>query len=810
MQFRKTDHPLVRSSETSGPLIPILFFASGLTALVGEVVWMRMLGLVLGNTIWAAAAAVSVWMAGMALGAFVGGRLASRLRKHILIYGLAEGAIGVFYAFSTHIQEWMLKLGSHLAADMQGHLALGIFQRFSLAAAVLLIPTTLMGLTLPLLVERIRGKYLAGRISLLYGINTLGAATGVFLAAYWLLPTLGESGALALTSVLCLFILLSAFAGERRTPSAGHLIPWKQGKAGFRAYLLLAGLMGGVSLAAELVWVRILVLHIGSRVYAFAVLLGVYLSGIAIGSLLIRAASSRVSNPARILATLQLLTGIAFLVQIFALGHVSEILSWVAMQTQFSVSFAAVQTAFLLTVAILFFPLTLLFGASFPLAVAADPADRSPGASAGAVGAANTLGAIAGSIGAPFFLIPAIGSQHTILLIAVISLLVALCLQRSRVLRAAIFVAGGAIALIWFRLPADWMLRQAATTEETTTSVLALEEDVGATVLVKEMTDPRGRWISLELNGTNVAGSAPSLLTVQQLQAQIPLLQLRDPQSVLHIGFGSGGTCWGVSRHGIPNIDVVEISPRVLSASDQYFDFINHKVLADPRVHTILNDGRNYLMATDKHYDAILSDSIHPVFAGNGALYTLEYFRLCREHLNPGGIVSMWLPVYSLDIESYLRILEAFHEIFPRTAVWYDRSTVNEFTVVTGMVEPGKLEIDWKKLSDPALAESLSIGGIHSAADLEADLLLGPEEVAQLVFEIPPHIDDLPWVEYVAGRSLDRTKTWFVNLVMLYQMRAQNSPFAAAPIPFSEAAARRDEALEHSLKLVSKRKVAGY
>jgi len=791
-------------------IIPALFFCSGLTALVGEIVWMRMLGLILGNTIWAASAAVSVWMAGMALGAAIGGRIASRVQRHLLIYGLAEGSIGLFYAMSPHIEAWMLRAGSLLGEDMQGHLALGIAQRFGLAAIILLPPTILMGLTLPLLVERIQDHRLAGRVSLLYGINTLGAAAGVLFTAYWMLPTLGESGSLATTSVLCMLILLGSLAAESRSPSP--ILPDDGQNQSFtiRAYLILPAMMGAGSLAAELVWVRILILHIGSRVYAFAVLLGVYLLGLALGSLLLRAFSPRIQNPARVLAWIQLSSAAALILQIFALGHTSEILSWVAGSIRLNLSFLGVQTAFFLTVALLFLPITVLFGASFPLAVASDPVQRSPGASTGAVAGANTLGAIIGSIGAPFFLIPLIGTQHTLLLIALVNVLVALALFPRHYIPGGAAVCTVGLALFWVLLPANWLLRKAATTRGTTTAILALEEDIGATVLVKELKDPRGRWISLELNGTNVAGSSPNLLTIQQLQGQIPLLQLENPRSVLHIGFGSGGTCWAVSRHPVRSIDVVEISPRVLTASDEFFAFINHGVLNDGRIRKILNDGRNYLMATDTKYDAILSDSIHPVFSGNGALYTYEYFKLCRERLNPGGVVSMWLPVYSLDVDSYLRILSAFQAVFPRTAVWYDRTTVNEFTVVTGMVEAGKLRIAWEKLDDPSLRESLEIGGIRSAADLEADLLLGPEEVRALVRDIPPHSDDLPWVEYIAGRTLDRTATWHRNLLLLFEHRTTESPFACAPVPFAEVTPIRDKAIEETLRLVSRRKVPGF
>ena len=231
-----------------------------------------------------------------------------------------------------------------------------------------------------------------------------------------------------------------------------------------------------------------------------------------------------------------------------------------------------------------------------------------------------------------------------------------------------------------------------------------LSESVSATVVVKDYLGHSPRWRSLELNGMNVAGTDPSLLVVQQLQGNLPLLQVTAPRRVLHIGFGSGGTCWAVSRYPVERIDVVEISPEVLAASNRWFADVNRGVLGDPRVHIVVNDGRNYLLATEARYDAILSDSIHPLYAGNSTLYTREYFQLCRDHLEPGGVVSMWLPLYSLDSGSYLRILRAFHEVFPHTVVWYDVTTVNENTVVTGQVEPGPISIDWRRFLDPRVA----------------------------------------------------------------------------------------------------------
>jgi spermidine synthase len=295
---------------------------------------------------------------------------------------------------------------------------------------------------------------------------------------------------------------------------------------------------------------------------------------------------------------------------------------------------------------------------------------------------------------------------------------------------------------------------------------------------------------------------------VQQLQGLLPLLQVQAPQRVLHVGFGSGGTCWAVSCQPVKRIDVVEISPEVLAAADRYFAGINHHVLADPRVHVIINDGRNYLLATDTKYDAILSDSIHPVYAGNGSLYTLEYFRLCRRHLKPGGVVSMWLPLYSLDSDSFLRILSAFHQVFPHTVIWHDSTTANEFTVVTGQVEPGPIRLRWSALSDPRLQASLRVAGIHGPADLAMDLLVGPQRMPFLIADVPPHIDDLPYVEYTAGRVLGREQTWLANLGLLVGLRSMAPHFADLPVPWAEVEAQRDLRLRDQMRLVRRRAAA--
>jgi predicted membrane-bound spermidine synthase len=783
-------------------LMVSLFFLSGLTALVGEVVWMRMLGLVLGNTVWAASTAVAMWMAGMAIGARFGARLAARTQLHLRWYGVAEIIIGVFFLASPALHRLLLAAGAGVGEDLGRSLALGMAQRFALAALALALPTILMGLTLPLLVERLRGRGLASRVSLLYGVNTLGAAAGVFSAAYLLLPNLGERASLSAAALLCAAVGVSAVLLERSVPRA-EMPPAAEPSTPVRtSFLLLVAAMGLSALAAELVWVRILVLHLGSRVYAFALLLGVYLLGIAIGSLLVRAAAPKISDPARALARVQVLAAVALVGQLVALGFAGDLIVWLSQVVPLRATFAAAQGVFFTAVTLLFLPVTVLFGASFPLAVAADPVRRSPGEHTGMIAAANTVGGIAGAVAAPFLLVPWIGCQRTLLVLAAVHIVVALCLSRARlVLTAATLVAVSTVA-IWTSLPSDWVLRQATAVDSERTELVELIESLSATVLVKRYDDVEGTWYSLELNGVNVAGTEPALLAVQQLQGNLPMLQAHNTRRVLHVGFGSGGTCWSVTRYPIDRVDVVEIAPEVLRASDTHFADINHGVLDDPAVNVVVNDGRNFLLATDERYDVVLSDSIHPLYAGNSTLYTREYFEMCRAHLEPGGVTSMWLPIYSLDRGSLLRILRAFNEVFPRTAIWYDVSTPNEYTVVTGMLEPGPVEIMWDRANLPEVAGSLAIANVYTREHLMANLLLGPEQVARLTADTPAFVDDFPYVEYTAGRLLARDLTWYDNLVMLYQARSAESCFPAGTGDWDAASAYRDRRLGEILDQV--------
>ncbi|HSM51207.1 MAG TPA: fused MFS/spermidine synthase, partial [Thermoanaerobaculia bacterium] len=265
-------------------------------------------------------------------------------------------------------------------------------------------------------------------------------------------------------------------------------------------------------------------------------------------------------------------------------------------------------------------------------------------------------------------------------------------------------------------------------------------------------------------------------------------------RDVAHIGFGSGGTAWAVSRHPVESILVVEISPEVIAASSRFFPEINHGVLDDPRVEVEIHDGRNFLLASPRTFDAVLSDSIHPRYAGNGSLYTRDYFELLRARLRPGGVASMWLPTYGLVPRNYAMIVQAFREVFPHTTIWYEPTALNGFTIVTGRLSesPWDGEALAQAFADPRVAAELADLGIAGPADLLLCYVAGGEELDALLAGIPAHVDDLPSVEYESGLLLDRDRPWLATFSRLLTARPAEPPHDyLAALPEAEQARAR-------------------
>lgn len=763
-----------------------VFFVSGVAALLYQIVWLKYLGFVFGNTVYAAATLIAIFLAGLGLGGYLFGRFFAH-RPPLALYAILEALIGTIGAFSPN-GFGLLDHGyvASFRAFENAPLLLAMARAF-FAALFLLPPTILMGATLPVLVRwytrDLRGS--GKPVSSLYAVNTFGAAAGVALAGFYLIPRVGLLAtifvAVAMNYLLGVVAAVASFAsggvgtrgsasstlvGSPKVQDALSRVPtWDS-----RLILVASFLMGLTSIADEVFWSRILVLHLGSSVYAYSLMLFSFLIGIAVGSALIYLVIDRVDLPLS-LGLLEVGLALLLALQIHYFTQFADVMEWFAGAIRASTYGGTLVALLGATLSALLLP-TAIMGATFPVAVKlySRSTARGESRSVGVIYLVNTLGSISGSLLAGFVLIRVAGSQNGLFLMAALNLAVGAYFLsrapvRATVRHATAGIATAALVAAFVVARPDQVILSAGMFVDSRAPVLLFREDVTATVTLRKLGPD---YLSLELNGVNVAGTSSDLIGTQKLQGHLPLLMHPNPRSVLHIGFGSGGTAHAVSVHPVEQIRIAEISPEVLEASHQYLRGVNHGVLEDPRVRVEINDGRNFVLATPETFDVILSDSIHPRYAGNGSLYTRDYFELCRRRLNPGGVVSMWLPTYSLTPRNYLMILKAFREVFPNTTVWYIPNTLNAFTIVIGRTEPGPIAMDRieSKMTSAVLAE-LSDIGIASPYDLAGALLLDPVGVAELTRGIEAHVDDVPAVEYESGRILDRERSWLVNFVML-------------------------------------------
>lgn len=765
----------------------ILFLFSGLISLVFQVAWLKMLLPVFGNTVWAASTLLTTFMAGLAIGSWLFGRIADRTGSPLRLYGILEGFIGVYGLLTPLIFSKLHLLYIPLYALSGGDNVIMGFIKFFLALIILLPPTICMGATLPLLARQFttRMKTAGGGIGSLYTINTLGAVLGTFASGFFLIPMLGLRTTVIIAAAINFIIMAVSFLitrGESATFDFKGLLKRGARVMEGRWVMGVYFVCGFTGLAYEVIWNRILTLHLGSSVYAYSIMLAVYLLGVTLGAGIMSYYVSRLKNPAGVFAVIQVLLALDLILMINQFGQLAETIGAMGdvMAGHGYVSY--ISALFVSTLQLLILP-TVLFGAGFPLAVRLFVKKKAQlGKETGTLYAVNTFGTILGAFCAGFLLLPLVGAQKGLLLIATLNLLTAAYLTlKSRWARPVKLTAMVLAVLLFyggyymFTEKNQVILTAGIFSDDERTSVklLTFEEDIYATVTVEERDEIRGKWRQLSMNGVNVAGTSSELFAIQKLQGHLPLLLHDDPKSVLHIGFGSGGTAWAVSRYPVENITIAEISRSVIKKASKYFHDINHGVLDDPRVNVVFTDGRNKVLADPETYDVILSDSIHPRFSGNGSLYTYDYYQLLKKRLKPGGVVSQWLPFYSITPQNFKMIVKSFYEVFPNTSVWFANNTINSYVIVIGKLGDGAIDYAGmeKKLAIPAVKADLAEITSETTYKLLDFLLFANQTVADFVGDTPLHTDDNMAVEYLSGRALSKSLTSYFNYVALLKHR---------------------------------------
>ena len=741
--------------------VQLCFLLSGFAALLYQTAWMRQFSIVFGTSELAVAAVLASYMAGLAVGAAVAARIVGRVRRPILVYGLMElGIAGSALAVAPALQlarrlqaDW---IGGQAELPVSSELSHSLFYLVA-AFLIVLVPTALMGATLPVLAKQVvrTDAEVGRRVGALYAINTLGAVLGTLVAAFVLLPRLGLSGTvLAGAGINALvFGLAAVISIGARTPasppreSTGAAdASGASGASGAlersaRWVLPLMLISGAISFTYEVLWTRLLSHILGGSVAAFAVMLATFLTGIALGSAIAsRLARSRAGG-ALGFSMAQIGTALASASVFLLLDDLPRIAAERGAGPSDTTGHALLSALVLL-------PSTLCIGATFPFALRLLARDeREAGLASARVYAWNTVGAIVGAVVAGFFVIPALSYSGSVRLAVIGNLLLAslailLWRRSARVLLVA-SLALTALALVLYRpaSPTRLLCTSALGTGSSTGRVVYQSVGRSASVILLE---EQGVY-EIRSNGLPEAvieprGAPPYGRNTTWWLASLPVMARPAAHSMLVIGFGGGVTLERVPP-SIEELDAIELEPKVLEANREVSDVRAVDPFADPRLTMHLGDARGALALTEERWDVIVSQPSHPWTAGASHLYTREFLTQVRDHLEPGGVFVQWMHAAFLN-EELLRILtQTVLEVFPHARLYRPIPVMLVFLASDSPLEP---ERELARTGEPvgSAPEFYARVGLNGVSDLAALLALDQEGLHRLAGEAPVNSDE--------------------------------------------------------------------
>ncbi|OGP50298.1 MAG: hypothetical protein A2Y79_00980 [Deltaproteobacteria bacterium RBG_13_43_22] len=774
------------------PFVLLCFFLSGFSGLLYEVLWLRMLILIFGSTTLAVSTVLTSFMGGLALGSYWFGRTMDRKKNPLLYYGLLEGIIGLYalmipWLFTFLIPAYRV-LWEHFHPNFLGFTLV----QFLLVFVVLVIPTTCMGATLPILSKwAVRQEtHLGVTIGRLYALNTFGAVIGTALSGFFLLPLLGVNKTLGIAVAVNLLVALSIFLLIRRNPAPS--VPQRppsfsekeSGQSGTAALsplprgviwsvVLGISLSGFISMIYEVAWSRTLSLLVDSSVYGFTIMLTTFLVGIALGSYVFSRKVDTLRFPGFVWAWLQIGIGVfAFLSLLFF----QELPYWyLLLYRSLGHSINLLLTGkFILAFFIMLAP-TLFMGAIFPLTVKIYASSISRVSRiVGNIYTANTLGCILGSFAGGFFLIPLLGIRNTLLLGIGLNLLLGLYLLLiTTAPRPGLkwFFGPPVLLLTWIILwfPPVWkaplmvsgVYIYAQNFDKTSRKELLKMYDPqndpllfykeGHTCTISVHKSRRTGAVYMKSNG-KVEASSKGDMPTQVLVGQIPMLLAPRLEEVLVVGMGSGVTVGSVTPFPAKKITLVELEKAVIEGS-RFFDQVNNQPLKDPRLVLQVADARNYLLVTPDRYDVIISEPSNPWMAGVANVFTREFFRLGYDKLKPEGVFCQWLQLYKISPESFKTVLTTFHKVFPYVYVFQPQE---KDLVMVGFKQKPDLSLARieERMKWKLVEQDLKRVGVMDLENLMSRFIMGPAEVSTLTQGGRLNTDDNALIEFSTPKTL--------------------------------------------------------
>jgi spermidine synthase len=806
-----------RYSANTLRLVAFCFILSGATGLIYEILWARMLGLVFGATTLAVSTVLAAFMGGLALGSALAGRLGARIARPIRAYGLFEIGIAL-YALTV---PFMFAVVDDLYAVLwhQFNPSFFVFSvlRFLLSGLILLVPTTLMGATLPVLsaaLLRSEGATSAS-VTRLYTRNLVGAICGSIVAGFILLPNLGVRGTIYAASIINILIGIAAILADRRVekaspamaespetaaPNAGlpmHTAhPTSDSVSDAKFWLFCAFVSGFVTFSTQVAWTRVLTMIVGSSTYAFSIAVALFLMGLSAGAYLV----ARMKSAASLRKTLmkfELLTAFSLVLSLVVVNNIPVLLVVTGLRLNIStwgglLALQIISVALLIVLPAYFMgtamPLVLRWAANFPGSTSVQLVGRSY--------AVNTVGAIVGAFSAGFVLIPKTSTRFTILFAAALCIVVAgMAYQpgrnvRDRDLRRALSAGGALVVILLMFLLAprmnlanlsvgayDSLVRVIAKSRGNTADsgderegpaehrLLMYEEGPTSTVSVRKDWDV----ISMAINGRTNASDREDMPT-QVMLGQLPLLIAPNTRNGLVVGFASGVSVGSMLQSPLESLECVELEPATINGS-RFFEHVNNRPLNDPRLRLIIDDARTYLRVTPTRYDMIVSEPSHPWVPGVANLFTKEFFTLGRDRLSPDGVFVQWVQIYQLSTDSLRSVLGTFHSVFPQVLVFrVEGATKGKDLILVGSNTPLTLDRLSSRITDSRVSAELARVDIKSEADVRTWFVCDQSQLGPAVAGVVINTDDNMHVETTVPKEAFRplmqsNAAWIETLV---------------------------------------------
>ena len=726
-----------------------------------------MLVLVFGTGAFAVSTVLAAFMAGLALGSFYCGHLADKSANNLRLYALLELGIAAFALAFPLILSGLDQIHTWLYQHLEATPYVFALMRFPLCFLVLLIPTTLMGGTLPILI-RFATRHLSQvgwSVGTLYAANTLGAACGVGTAAYLTIEYLGISGTTTVAVVGNVLIAVFSLTWYRRLSDSAAPYRASRGKRNnaqqalpnwlVQLTLLVFCASGFTALGYEVLWTRVLTMILGlSTAQSLSIILIAFLLGLALGGAIAARFVDRWPDLLIAFGAVEILLGLFGHISIGAFGASTHFIPYLSALTSW--------TGYLFAIATLIFSITLiptcLLGMLFPLVGQLHVTHlKTLGTKIGKVYAINSLGSIGGAFGTGFLLIPLLGTERAVQVLAWTNIALGAVLllvhpkASSRFKLQAIGLPVGAVLLLTWAMPSNFFVALFTNTERDSELVYYREGTAG-TVTVHQMS--HGNRI-LKVNGMGEVPTDHASIKIFRLLGNLPMILHRDPRQVLVIAFGGGVTLGSVLLHQPERVDCVEVVPGVVEAADffaRYNNYVFNRVGTD-RLRLIHGDGRNHVMRTPERYDIIIADATHPGTADSWVLYTEEFYQLCRQRLKTEGFIAQWIPLHGLAITDYEMILRTFRAVFPHATLWL----TDKYSIVLGANQPQHIDFELlaQRLSAAALQESLQEVDLGDPVSFAGTLALDERAFSDYAGHGPLNTDDRPYISFTDRRRRD-------------------------------------------------------